>query len=154
MGYQIEGPQWRGIFLSAALELRQGAQPPPYVTASSDSILAMPVDILFDYASVHVIGNLATDVDLRIDYTFTDLNQTWSVRVKRGVLNARQGASSNPQLTVTGPKAALVGALLQPASAAQLASTGKIELDGDQSVLAALSGVFDEFEPTFNIVTP
>ena len=34
MGYQIEGPQWRGIFLSAALELREGAQPPPYVTAS------------------------------------------------------------------------------------------------------------------------
>jgi len=154
MGYQIEGPQWRGIFLSAALELREGAQPPPYVTASADSILAMPVDILFDYASVHVIGTRAADVDLRIDYTFTDLDQTWSVRVKRGVLNARQGASSNPQLTVAGPKAALVGALLQPASAAQLADAGKIELDGDQSVLEALSGVFDEFEPTFNIVTP
>ena len=89
-----------------------------------------------------------------MDYTFTDLDQTWSVRVKRGVLNARQGASSNPQLTVAGPKAALVGALLQPASAAQLADAGKIELDGDQSVLEALSGVFDEFEPTFNIVTP
>ncbi len=29
MGYQAEGPQWRGIYLSAALELREGAQPAP-----------------------------------------------------------------------------------------------------------------------------
>lgn len=39
MGYQAEGPQWRGIFLTAAMELRQGIQllphsPPPVRTPS------------------------------------------------------------------------------------------------------------------------
>ena len=47
MGYQIEGPQWRGIFLTAALELREGAQPAAFATASPDTIMAMPIDILF-----------------------------------------------------------------------------------------------------------
>ena len=154
MGYQAEGPQWRGILLSAALELREGAQPAPYVTASPDSILAMPVDILFDFAAVHVIGDRAVDVDLRIDFEFTDLDETWSVWVKRGVLNARKGAGANPQLTVSGPKAALVGALLQPAGASQLVQAGKIQLSGDEAVLATLGSVIDTFDPSFNIVTP
>jgi hypothetical protein len=30
----------------------------------------------------------------------------------------------------------------------------KITLDGDESVLAALAGLLDEFDPNFNIVTP
>ena len=69
------------------------------------------------------------------------------------MLNARRGASPDTQLTVSGPKAALVGVVLQPAAAAQLAEAGKIELDGDQSVLATRRRM-DEFDPNFNIVTP
>ena len=154
MGYQAEGPQWRGIFLSAALELREGAQPPPYVTASPDSIQAMPVDILFDFVAVHIIGDRAADLDLRIGYIFTDLDQTWTVTVRRGVLNVRQGAAPDTPLTVSGTKAALVGVLLQPAAAARLAEAGQIVLDGDDSALSALADVMDTFEPTFDIVTP
>jgi alkyl sulfatase BDS1-like metallo-beta-lactamase superfamily hydrolase len=154
MGYQAEGPQWRGIFLTAALELRQGTQPAAFATASPDTILAMPIDILFDFAAVHIIGDQAAQANVRIDFTFTDLDETWTAWVKRGVLNARQGASPDTQLTITGPKAALAGVLLQPAGAAQLAQAGKIKLDGDESALASLAVLLDEFDPNFNIVTP
>jgi alkyl sulfatase BDS1-like metallo-beta-lactamase superfamily hydrolase len=154
LGYQAEGPQWRGIYLCAARELREGAQPPPYTVASADSILAMPIDILFDFASVHVIGDKAADIDVRIDYAFTDLDETWTVWVKRGVLNTRRGASPDTQLTVSGPKAALVGVVLNPSAGSQLAQAGKVTLDGDESVLTTLAGVMDEFDPSFPIVTP
>jgi alkyl sulfatase BDS1-like metallo-beta-lactamase superfamily hydrolase len=155
MGYQAEGPQWRGIYLSAALELREGAQPAPYVTASQDSVLAMPIDILFDFVAIHLIGDKATDAELRIDFVFTDRgDEAWTAWVKRGVLNARKGASPNTQLTVSGPKAALVGALLQPGAAAELAKAGQISLDGDESALETLGGLLDTFDPSFNIVTP
>ncbi|WP_194925946.1 alkyl/aryl-sulfatase [Catenulispora pinisilvae] len=154
MGYQAEGPQWRGIFLTAARELREGVLPAAFVTASEDSILAMPVDILFDFAAVHLIGDQAADADLRIDFAFTDLDQSWTMRVRRGVLNARRGTSPDPQLTVTGPKAALVAALLKPSSAGQLAQAGKIRLDGDDSALQTLAGLYDEFDPDFAMVTP
>jgi alkyl sulfatase BDS1-like metallo-beta-lactamase superfamily hydrolase len=154
MGYQAEGPQWRGIFLTAARELRDGVQAAAFATASPDTILAMPIDILFDFAAVHLIGDKAARADLRVDFAFTDLDETWTMWIKRGVLNARRGASPDTQLTLSGPKAALVGAVLQPGAASQLAQAGKIRLDGDEVVLATYAGLLDEFDPNFNIVTP
>ncbi|MET9677576.1 alkyl sulfatase dimerization domain-containing protein [Streptomyces sp. NPDC006482] len=154
MGYQAEGPQWRGIFLTAAKELREGVQPATFATASPDSILAMPIDILFDFAAVHLIGDKAATADLRIDFHFTDTDETWSAWVRHGVLNARRGASPETQLTVSGPKAALVGTLLKPANAPELVAAGRITLDGDETALQTLSGLLDEFDPNFDIVTP
>jgi alkyl sulfatase BDS1-like metallo-beta-lactamase superfamily hydrolase len=154
MGYQAEGPQWRGIFLTAARELREGVQSAAFATASPDTILAMPIDILFDFAAVHIIGDRSAKADLRIGFAFTDLDETWTMRVRRGVLNARRGTSPDAQLTVSGHKAALVGVVLKPAAAGQLAQAGKIKLDGDPSVLAVLAGLMDEFDPDFNVVTP
>ncbi|GHE25691.1 alkyl sulfatase [Kitasatospora indigofera] len=154
LGYQAEGPQWRGIYLTAAKELREGVQPAPFATASSDTVLAMPVDILFDFAAVHLIGDKAADADLRVDFRFTDLDETWTMRVRRGVLNARRGAAPETPLTVSGPKAALAGVLLRPATADRLARSGAITLDGDPSVLETYGGLLDEFDPHFPIVTP
>ncbi|MGW5454049.1 alkyl/aryl-sulfatase [Nocardia sp. NPDC003979] len=154
MGYQAEGPQWRGIFLSAALELREGAQPPPYVTASQDSILAMPIEILFDFVAVHIIGEKAAQVDLRMDFDFTDVGEQWTMWIRRGVLNVRRGKSGDPQLRVSGPKPLLVSVLLQPDTATGLIQADKITVDGDVSVLDTYAGLLDEFDPAFPIVTP
>ncbi len=57
-------------------------------------------------------------------------------------------------LTVSGPKAALVGVLLQPASASRLAQAGQLKLDGDEAMLTAYAGLLDDFDPNFPIVTP
>lgn len=92
-----------------ARELREGVMDAAFSTASPDTILAMLLDVLFDFAGVHIIGDKAVHTDLRIDFAFTDIGETWTVWVKRGVLNARLGASPDTQLTVSGPKAALVG---------------------------------------------
>ncbi|MEV6063536.1 alkyl/aryl-sulfatase [Nocardia asteroides] len=154
MGYQAEGPQWRGIFLSAALELRDGTQPTPFTTASQDTILAMPIDILFDFVAVHVIGDKAAELDVRVNLDFTDAGEQWTMWIRRGVLNARRGLSPDALLTVTGAKPFLVSVLLQPDSAAQLADGGKITLDGDRGQLETLGSVLDEFDPAFNIVIP
>jgi len=154
MGYQAEGPQWRGVFLSAAKELREGVQPIPFATASADTILAMPIPILFDFAAVHVIGDRAAEIDIRIDFVFTDHDSTWTMRVARGVLNARAGASERPALTVTGPKSALTSVLLEPGSAEKLAAAAAITLTGDAAALRTLAGVYDTFDASFPIVTP
>ena len=154
MGYQAEGPQWRGIFLTAARELREGVIPAAFATASEDSILAKPIDILFDFAAAHFIGDKAATVDLRIDFSFTDLEETWTMWIQRGVLNARKGASSHPDLTVSGAKAALVGVAMRPAAAAQLPRVNEIALDGNRAVLETYANLLDSFDPNFAIVTP
>ena len=158
MGYQAEGPQWRGVFLSAAKELRAGVQPAPFSTASPDTILAMPVGILFDFAAVHLDGPRAAEADVRIDFVFSDAadeqDRLWRMWVARGVLNARRGSSPDVQLTVTGAKPALIAALLQPAEADKLAASGQIMLAGDAAALAAYAALLVEFDPEFDIVTP
>ena len=129
-----------------------------FTTASPDTILAMPVEILFDFAAVHLNGPRAAQAEVRIDFVFTDApderDKRWRMWVRRGVLNARRGMDPDTQLTVTGARPGLVAALLQPAEAEKLAAAGQIMLAGDVTALAVYGGLLDEFDPDFNIVTP
>ena len=89
-------------------------------TDSTDTILSMPIDLLFDYAGVHLVAEKANDVDISINFSFADTKQDWNMWVRRAVLNARSGRAPDAQLTVTGPKPLLAGILLQPGKASAI----------------------------------
>ncbi|WP_282697104.1 alkyl sulfatase C-terminal domain-containing protein [Streptomyces sp. CC208A] len=114
----------------------------------------MPIDILFDFAAVHLIGDKAADADLRIDFRFTDhSDETWTMWVAEA--SSTPGAEPpDARLAVAGSKAALVGTLLKPASAPPLAQAEIITLEGDEAALQTLAGLLDDFDPGFPIVTP
>ena len=42
LGYQAEGPQWRGVFLTMARELRDGIVKQDFTTVAGDVVMAMP----------------------------------------------------------------------------------------------------------------
>ena len=157
LGYQQENPQYRGIFLCAAQELRGGIHTEGQAsTDSGDTILAMPPDLLFDYAAVHIDGARAADADLRMNFEFTDEEpaQSWTMWVRNGVLNARRGAAPDAQLTVSGTKAGLVTTLLHPLKARRMSGTSQLSFTGDTSVLEDYGALLDDFDPAFNLVTP
>ncbi|MFD0561755.1 alkyl sulfatase dimerization domain-containing protein [Kitasatospora saccharophila] len=156
LGYQQEVPQYRAIFLTAAMELRGGVQSKSGVhTDNLDTILAMPVELLFDFAAVHLDGEKAADVDLSINLTFTDPGSgPWTMWVRSGVLNARPGHADQARLHVTGPKPVLAALLLDPAKAADIIAKHSLAIDGDVSIFATLAKVSDTFDPYFNIATP
>ena len=68
--------------------------------------------------------------------------------MRNGVLNARPGASADAEATVSGAKGDLVGVLLKPAVASQLAAAGRIEIDGDATAFERSGAVLDEVDPT------
>ncbi|MCX5388811.1 alkyl/aryl-sulfatase [Streptomyces sp. NBC_00094] len=155
LGYQAEVPQYRAIFLTAAQELREGVRTEGGVhTGSIDTILAMPVDLLFDFVGVHVDGAKAADVDIRIDFTFADSGGDWTMWVRNGVLNARPGHAGDAQLTVRGSKAALAGLLLAPGRAAEVVKEHGLTTEGDMAALTALGAVVETFDPHFPLATP
>jgi alkyl sulfatase BDS1-like metallo-beta-lactamase superfamily hydrolase len=158
LGYQMEGPQWRGIFLSAAMELRQGVDMSSMGTSAAyDSVLAMPTDLLLDFAAVHVIGDIAADVDIRINITIDGTDSTaehWTLWVRNGVLNARPAHAPDAQLAVSGDKAAIATLLLAPTAATKLISSAALTTVGDIGVLDSFAAVMDRFDPAFNLVTP
>lgn len=154
LGYQMEIPQWRGIFLTAAQELRNGVTRGQLATDSPDTIRALPADLLFDFVAVHIIGEKVGDLDLRVNLTFTDSGDEWTMWLRNGVLNARKGHVKDVQLSVAAPKPAIIGFLLQPSKASALITSGAVKTEGDVSVMASLASVMEEFDPTFNLVTP
>lgn len=155
LGYQQEVPQYRSIFLATAMELRNGVTGAGQVnTDSTDTILSMPIDLLFDYAGVHLVAEKANDVDISINFSFADTKQDWNMWVRRAVLNARSGRAPDAQLTVTGPKPLLAGILLQPGKASAILESGKVTHDGDVSTLSRFADIMDVFDPNFNIATP
>ncbi|NUS93935.1 MAG: hypothetical protein HOQ36_16290 [Nocardia sp.] len=155
LGYQQEVPQYRSIFLCAAQELRNGVAGQGQVnTDTLDTILAMPIDLLFDYAGVHVIGEAAAGSDISIDFTFTDSGGDWTMWVRHGVLNARPAHADHARLTVTGPKPLLAGLILEPGRADEILGHPDISTTGDIAALHELAEVLDTFDPGFDLVTP
>jgi alkyl sulfatase BDS1-like metallo-beta-lactamase superfamily hydrolase len=114
----------------------------------------MPVGLLFDFVAVHVIGEKAADVDVRINCTFSDIGGDWTMWVRHGVLNAREGHVDDVQLTVRGPKPAIARLLLQPGGAAEVIASAAVTADGDTTALDTLTSVMDAFDTRFNIATP
>ncbi|MET8876992.1 alkyl sulfatase dimerization domain-containing protein [Nocardia sp. NPDC004604] len=154
LGYQAEVPQYRAIFLTAALELRDGIQFRGEVTADvPDVIAAMPIDLLFDYLAIRVIGDKAADVDIRVNFTFTDCGADWTMWVRNGVLNARPGHAAGVGTTLIGARASMA-ALQLPAAARTAIEKGDLCIDGDPAPLVALASILDTFDPDFAIVSP
>ena len=86
----------------------------------------------------------------------TSPSPTWTRRGRGGgARRARRrcGASPDTQFAVSGPKAALVGAILQPAAAEKLPRPGR-SASTATAALQTYAGLLDEFDPNFNIVTP
>jgi len=95
-----------------------------------------------------------SQLNLRINFTFTGTEGEWTMWVRHGVLNARPGHAEGAQLTLSGPKPALAAVLLQPGHATALVEKGQVTADGDLALLDALAGVTEEFDAHFNLATP
>ncbi|MGW6659503.1 alkyl sulfatase C-terminal domain-containing protein [Rhodococcus sp. NPDC055024] len=108
----------------------------------------------FDYLGIHIVGERAATVDIRINTTFTDIGDEWTMWVRNGVLNARRAHHPDAQLTIAGPKPALAAVLLQPHNAKAAIEKFGLSTEGDPAVLDALADIVEDFDPHFNIVTP
>lgn len=69
-----------------------------------ETILGMPIEILFDFVAVHIHGEKAADADIHLNLDFTDSDEQWNAWITRGVLNARRGHSDESKAMVPGPR--------------------------------------------------
>ncbi|MEV0712636.1 alkyl/aryl-sulfatase [Nocardia aurea] len=155
LGYQAEGPQWRNAFLTAALELREGARRDvPTAAAGLDMVMGMPIDLLFDYAAIRLNGPAAVEHSARFALNITDLDGPHSFQVRNGVLHYWPKELATPDATITLDHQGLVAIVFQPSTFDKLLASDQITVDGDVEKLRSVLRLFDEFDPQFNIVTP
>jgi alkyl sulfatase BDS1-like metallo-beta-lactamase superfamily hydrolase len=156
MGYQAESGVWRSFYLQGAFELRNGVPSAGgTVTASPDTIKAMPPYMLFDYLAVRLNGPKAAGKKIVLNVDFIDLKEQYVLTVENGVLNYAHGRQDDKaDVTVTLSKATLNAIQLKEATLDQKIASGDVKISGRKEALNEFLGLLDTFSFWFNIVTP
>ncbi len=155
LGYQAESGPWRNIYLSGAKELREGTPRGSSYRASEGMARGMPLEHLFQALAVRVDGPAAEGLHLVINVHLTEPERDVSMVLENSVLHAWIGRVSDaPGLAIRASELDFKRLMLGLADPAELAVDGRVLLEGDQVVLAALRSVLVDFERRFPIVLP
>jgi alkyl sulfatase BDS1-like metallo-beta-lactamase superfamily hydrolase len=156
LGYRAESGPWRDVYLSAAYELRHG--PPEAglnIAAMEDVLRRTPVRRFFDSMAVRLNGPDAADVELSINFVFTDLGESYLLDVGNAVLHHRpSSADATADATLRLTHDLFIRLLTGQANAADLLLSDEAQLDGSKLALVRFFSLFDKPEGRFDIVTP
>jgi alkyl sulfatase BDS1-like metallo-beta-lactamase superfamily hydrolase len=148
LGFGAENGTWRNFYLQGAAELRSGHEQTNVTLGSPELIAALSIEQLFDAVAIQIDGPRAWDLELAIDWVFTDLGHTYRTTLTNGVLvQRRDPTDGGAGLTVTLTKPEFLGVLARR-------SLEGVTTDGDASLLVTVLSVLDPPNPRFAIVTP
>ena len=156
LAYQSESAPWRDSYLTGALELRRGTVVSPVdLVAAAELLRQMPVERFFDSMAARIDGAKAAAADMTVNFTFTDLDETFVIRVRNGVLNYRRAdpepsADATMRLTRDFWLRLVVG----QAGLRQLLFSDDLEVSGSRLALLSFFNLLDNPKGTFDIVTP
>lgn len=155
LGYQSEAATWRNAYLLGALELRNGLGQQAPSTANADLLKGVSIDLAFDFLGVRLNAPKAEGKKIVINWTFTDLNETYVMNLENSALTHRSGKlDPNADASVTLTRAALDAITLKQRSFLGSVLTGDVSVGGNPLKLRELFGMLDEFSPGFEIVEP
>ncbi|MDR1007040.1 MAG: MBL fold metallo-hydrolase [Campylobacteraceae bacterium] len=96
LGYQAESATWRNLYLTGALELRDGTKKHGGLsTLGKEIIKFVPIGMLFDYIAVWLNPQNADGKTIVINISID--NEIWNVRLSNSVISAQKGASNPAQ---------------------------------------------------------
>ncbi|HYY27303.1 MAG TPA: alkyl sulfatase dimerization domain-containing protein [Chthoniobacterales bacterium] len=155
LGYQSESAPWRNFYLTGAAELRRGvtkvAAP---ITASPDTIRAMPLEMFFDYLGVRLNGSRAAGKTVDFSLELTDSGDKYVLGVENAAIHySKERTLTNPDASVVMTRAAFNDVVLGAVTMEKLIVDGKAKLTGDPGKLAEFISWLDSFDFWFNIVT-
>ncbi len=156
LGYQAESGPWRDVYLSAALELREG--PPETglnVARMEDVLRRTPVRRFFDSMAVRLDGPAAEGVALSVNFVFTDLGESYLLDIGNSVLHHRPsspGQEADATLRITHDM--FISMLTGRAGLTDLLLSDQVDLEGSKLDLLKFFSLLDKPEGRFDIVTP
>lgn len=156
LGYQTENATWRNEYLMGAYELRHGV-PNDIGTesASADTLRAMPVEMYLDYMGIRLNSKKSENKKIRINLNLTDKKQKYALEVENSVLiYTANKYIKDADATLNLTRRTFDALTLKQKNIMQAISDGDIKLDGSKDKVDEFMGLFDNFPPMFNIVTP
>ncbi|WP_350568228.1 alkyl sulfatase dimerization domain-containing protein [Pseudomonas sp. H26/SER47-MNA-CIBAN-0231] len=154
LGYQSENATWRNMYLTGAMELRNGVPPQSANTVSVDMVRAMSPEMFFDYLAVRLDSDKAVAHDLTLNWTFDDVQKDFTLTLRNGVLTHRAGLNPAADASVSLSRDTLEKISLKQLDFPTAMQKGLVKLQGNGQKFGLLMGSLDTFGPQFNIVTP
>ncbi len=155
MGYLAESAPWRNVYLSGALELRQG---PPDKGIPSSALLDMlqhtPIERFLKAMAANLNGPKAADSRLKINLVFTDQGESYVLQLGNGVLQHRQAppaADANATLQLTRPF--FLKMMTGGAGAKELLLSDETKIEGSRIDLGRFFALLDKAPGNFPIVS-
>ncbi|MCP5426522.1 MAG: MBL fold metallo-hydrolase [Gammaproteobacteria bacterium] len=156
LGYQTEAGTWRGWYLSAAKDLREGVKPMQVVTfASPDTVAAMPLELFFDYLSIRLDGPKAEGKTIKINLDLPDTKDKYLLVVQYGVLQYHKDQQAkDADASLTMDRSTLNEIIGGKLKVEQGVVDGKIKLDGKPEKFEEFVALLDTFDPWYQVVMP
>ena len=156
MAYQAESGPWRDVYLTGALELRQG---PPKgglsLAAAEDLIKETPVDQFLELIAVMLNGPKADGKTYVLNLEFTDLDEVHALELENAVLHHRSGKlAENANATIRITHALFVKMLTGQAGIREVLFSDDVSVEGSKLDLVRFFALLDRPDSVFNIVTP
>lgn len=155
LGYRAESSAWRNAYLTAAFELRHGAPEFGVDVAAAGDLLEQTSGAQFmQMFQVALNGPKAEGVDLRLNITFSDLQENYVLSIENAVLQAHQApVDSAASATLTLTRALLVKIITQQTGIKELLTSEDMQVDGSMLDLARFFSLLDKPDQVFPIVT-
>lgn len=156
MGYLAESGPWRDVYLTGALELRQGAPEAGLGVANAvDLISETPLDQFFELMGAMLNGPKADGKTFTLNIQFTDLDKVYVLELENAVLHQREGTpapDANATVRITHPL--FVKMLTGGAGIREILFSDDVSVEGSKLDLVRFFALLDQPNETFNIVTP
>ncbi len=156
LGYQAESGPWRGVYLSAAYELRHGIPEIGFSVASAtDMLRQVPIARFLDLVAASINGEEADGKHLLINFVFPDRNESHVLEVENAVLHHRQQPpAENANATLTISHSLFLKLMTGSVKLSDLIGSDDISIDGSKIDLARFFALIDKPNERFNIVLP
>ena len=154
LGYQAESGPWRNVYLSGAMELREGVGAADDAIAT-DLLQALDTGMFFDVLGVRLNGPKAEGKQLVLNWRFTDTQEQFRLNLQNATLTwlpERQAAQADASITMT--RATLDAILTQQNSFPAAIQAGEISIEGNPQAFLELMGLMDNFTPDFALIEP
>jgi alkyl sulfatase BDS1-like metallo-beta-lactamase superfamily hydrolase len=156
LGFQAESTIWRNIYLTGAIELREGVRKKRGGAGiNQDIVAAMPLADCFGLLGVRLNPSKAEGVHLKVNFHIDDAGEQVALETAACVTNHRVGElHDEPHLTVRLGHAELVGMAFGRLAVGEKMASGELAVEGDRDLFARFLEMHDDFELWFDIVTP
>ncbi|MEC4896216.1 MAG: alkyl sulfatase dimerization domain-containing protein [Oscillatoria sp. PMC 1050.18] len=157
LAYQAEAGTWRNIYLMGAKELRHGLGDKEMSGSPDDpdTMKVMTPGMLFDYFAVRINGPKAAEIEIKLNFRFTDVEEEYLVTVENGALVHQanlQAEDADAKVLLT--KDALVDISLGLSSIEEKRESSELHIEGDAEKFSQLFGLLDDFDFWLNLVEP